>query len=61
MPLKDLSGKVVYELDREDFIKLFCRQCKDCGICAKDPKTIKICIGLINSGVWAGHFRKRQD
>ena len=61
MPLKDVSGKTIYDLEREDFEKLFCWQCKDCGICVKDPKTIHICMGLIDSGVWDGHFRKRQD
>ena len=44
MTLKDLSGKSVYGLDREDFEKLFCQHCLeyeecpiswtlDCGIC----------------------------
>ena len=61
MPLKDLSGKTVYDLEKEDFEKLFCQQCKDCGICVKDPKTINICMGLIDSGVWDIAFRKRQD
>ena len=61
MTLKDLSGKTVYDLEKEDFEKLFCRQCKDCGICVKDLKTIKICMGLIDSGVWDSHFRRRQD
>ena len=59
--LKDLSGKTVYELDREDFEKLFCQQCKDCDRCAKDAKTANICMGLIDSGVWDMHFRKRQQ
>ena len=58
--LKDLSGKTIYELDREDFEKLFCQQCKDDLRCAKDPKTINICMGLIDSGVWDVAFRKRQ-
>ena len=61
MPLKDLAGKTVYELEQEDFEKLFCRHCKDCGICVKDPKTVNICMGLIDSGAWDRHFRKRQD
>ena len=61
MALKDLSGKTVYELDREDFEKLFCQQCKDCGICVKDPKTIIICRQLIDNGVWDLLFRKRHD
>jgi hypothetical protein len=29
MTLKDLSGKTVYDLEFEDFEKLYCRQCKD--------------------------------
>ncbi len=60
MALKDLSGKTVYELDREDFEKLFCQQCRDCGICVKDPRTIIICRQLIDNGVWDLLFRKRQ-
>jgi len=61
MALKDLKGKMLYDLDRSEFEELFCRQCKDCGICVKDPKTINICMGLIDSGIWDSHFRKRQD
>ena len=61
MSLKDLTGMTVYDLDREDFLKLFCRQCRECGVCVKDPNTIHICMGLIDSGVWDSHFRKRQD
>ena len=59
MPLKDLSGKTVYDLEKEDFKKLFCH--RDCGICTKDPKTINICMGLIDRDVWDIAFRKRQD
>jgi len=59
--LKDLKGKTVYDLTMEEFIGLFCPQCKDCGICVKDPKTINICMSLIDSGVWDSHFRKLQD
>jgi hypothetical protein len=60
MPLKDLSGKSVYDLEQEDFEKLYCRQCKDSGICVKDPKTVNICMPLIDSGIWDTHFRKRK-
>jgi hypothetical protein len=60
MPLKDLSGKTVYDLEMDDFKKLFCPQCKDSGICVKDPKTINICMQLIDSGVWDLIFRKRR-
>ena len=60
MALKDLKGKTVYNLESEEFVGLFCPQCKDCGICVKDQKTINICMGLIDSGVWDSQFRKRQ-
>ena len=59
MPLSDLKGKTVSERDREDFEALFCRDCRDCGICVKDPKTVDICKQLIDSGVWDIVFRKR--
>ena len=29
MPLKDLSGKTVYDLEIEDFEKLFCQRCHE--------------------------------
>ena len=57
--LKDLKGKTVYDLDRSEFEALFCRQCRDCGRCAKDSKTIGICQHLIDSGVWDIVFRRR--
>jgi len=52
MPAKDLTGKTVYELDSEDFEKLFCRRCKENGGCPKDPRTMKVCQALIDSGIW---------
>ena len=61
MPLKDLSGKTIYDLEFEDFQKLFCWRCRDCGLCAKDPKTVNICMGLIDSGVWDTHLRQPND
>jgi len=60
MPLKDLSGKTAHDLEREDFEKLFCRQCIDNGICVKDPNTINICMGLIDAGTWDLAFRRRH-
>ena len=61
MPLKDLSGKTVYELEMEDFEKLFCRFCRDDGECDKDPKTVNACMGLIDSGIWDRQLRKRTN
>ena len=60
MPLKDLSGKTVYDLDQEDFEKLFCHQCKEEGGCIKDQMSINRCMGLLDSGVWDLAFRKRH-
>ena len=57
--LKDLSGKTIYDLESEDFEKLFCHQCKNQGICTKDDKTVNICMGLIDSGAWDLAFRKQ--
>jgi len=59
MALKDLSGKTVYDLEFEDFEKLYCQRCRDSGICVKDPKTVNICMQLIDNGIWDSHFRKR--
>ena len=53
MPLKDLSGKTVSELEPEDFEKLFCQQCKEYQSCSKEPNiTMKVCQALIDSGLW---------
>ena len=60
MGLQDLKGKTVYDLDRSEFEELFCRDCRDCGICVKDPNTINICKQLIDNGVWDIVFRKRH-
>ena len=59
MPLKDLRGKTVYDLELGDFEKLFCSQCKDSGICVKD-KSMPVCKQLIDNGVWDILFRKRR-
>ena len=56
----DLSGKSVYDLDRDQFEKLFCYSCKERNLCQKTPEAIHICIGLIDSGVWDATFRQRQ-
>ena len=61
MALKDLTGKTALDLEQEDFERLFCQQCKDCGICVKGLETVKICRGLIDNGAWDGHFSKRRE
>lgn len=56
----DLSGKSVYDLDQDDFEKLFCRHCKQWNSCQKTPGAIHSCMGLIDSGIWDAAFRKRE-
>jgi len=45
--------------DFEEFNR-YCQQCKDRGICVKDPKTVNICQQLIDKGVWDIVFRTGQ-
>ena len=61
MPLKDLSGKSVYDLDREDFETLFCQQCKNYGICDRDDGDRGVCKAVVDSGIFDRHYRIRQD
>ena len=58
MPLKDLSGKTVYDIEREDFEKLFCRQCHEAEDCRKDDKKILGCKAFVDSGLWDRFYRK---
>jgi len=57
MPLKDLSGKTVYDLEIEDFEKLFCRQCHEYETCSRDEKKILGCKTFIDSGLWDSFYR----
>ena len=61
MPLKDLSGKTVHDLDREDFEKLFCELCCQYKDCDRNDKKILVCKPLVDSGVWDAFYRKRHD
>jgi len=58
VPLKDLSGKTVHDLEREDFEKLFCRQCCEYEDCPRDDKKILGCKAFVDSGLWDAFFRK---
>ena len=58
MPLKDLSGKTVYDLKREDFEELFCRKCHEAEDCPKDDKKLLGCKAFVDSGLWDQFFRK---
>lgn len=61
MFLKDLKGKTIYELDRADFEKLFCEQCKEYLQCPRNDLSIKGCQLLVDSGVYDSCLRKRAD
>jgi len=61
MPLKDLSGKTAYDLDREDFEMLFCQQCHEYEGCPRDDKKILGCKAFVDSGLWDAFYWKRQD
>ena len=58
MPLKDLSGKTVYDLEREDFEKLFCWRCCEYEECPRDDKKLLGCKAFIDSGLWDSFYRK---
>jgi len=57
MPLKDLSGKTIYDLEIEDFEKLFCWRCQDYEHCLRDEKKILSCKAFIDSGLWDSFYR----
>ena len=61
MPPKDLSGKTVYDLDRETFEELFCQQCHEYEECDRNDKKILGCKAFVDSGLWDAFYRKRQD
>ena len=61
MPLKDLTGKTVYDLDREDFEKLFCQHCHEYEKCDRNDKKILGCKAFVDSGLWDAFYRKRAD
>lgn len=60
MALTDLRGKTVYDLDREDFEKLFCHDCKEYPKCPRDDLRLKGCQLLVDSGVLDICLRKRS-
>jgi len=57
MPLKDLSGKTVYDLEKEDFELLFCCYCREYEHCPRDEKKILGCKAFIDSGLWGDFYR----
>jgi len=49
VPLKDLSGKSVRDLDREDFDKLFCQHCLEYQECPRDDKKVLGCKAFVDN------------
>ncbi len=58
MPLKDLIGKTVYDLELEDFEKLFCELCLESEGCPRDDQKILECKAFVDSGLWDQLYRK---
>jgi len=61
MPLKDLSGKTVHDLDRDDFEKLFYELCCEYKECDRNDKKILGCKAFVDTGLWDAFYRKRQN
>ena len=60
MALKDLSGKTVHDLDREDFEQLFCVHCLEYEHCSRDRLKIAGCKDFVDLGLWDVFYRKWQ-
>jgi len=58
MPLKDLRGKSVHDLEREDFEKLFCFRCLEREACPRDCKKILGCKSFVDTGLWDVFYRR---
>ena len=61
MPLKDLSGKTVHDLDPEDFEKLFCQHCLEYEECPRHRSKMVGCKAFVDTGLWDVFYRKRHD
>ena len=59
MPLKDLRGKTVHDLDWGDFDKLFCSRCLEREECPRDNKKILGCKAFVDTGLWDKFYRKQ--
>lgn len=61
MPLKDLSGKSVVDLEREDFEKLFCCHCHEYEFCDRSDHKIRGCKAFVDTEDWDTFYRKRKE
>jgi len=60
--LKDLKGKSVYDLEVEDFEKLFCHRCRynNGKDCFKRFRDMSVCKTLIDGGVWYQLYQTKK-
>jgi len=67
MPMKDLSGKTVYDLEPEDFEMLFCKACREYGNCQSVDIQVLTCKALVAHNVtrrWKcdrGYYSGQED
>jgi len=58
MGLKDLKGKSVLDLSREEFDKFFCQHCHEYEGCPRDDRKILGCKAFVDSGLWDKFYLK---
>ena len=56
--LKSLKGKTIYDLNPEEFDKLFCQHCHEYEECPRDDKKILGCKAFVDSGLFDKFYRK---
>ncbi len=59
MKLKNLWCKTVFELDRQNFIQLFCDYCRFNEICIKSDRNLQNCKCFVNEGLYNQFFKKK--
>jgi len=59
MSIKNIIDKTVYDIEPEDFEKLFCLRCKDEKGCSKSVAATAICRVSVDLGIWDRDFRKQ--
>ncbi len=59
MSLKNIKDKTIYDIEPDDFEKLFCSRCNDERDCSKSATVITICRVSIDLGAWDRGCRKQ--
>ena len=57
--MQELKGKTIYELEPEEFEKLFCQRCNDYENCSRKPVRMVHCRILLEIGHW-GESKKAK-